>query len=99
MKRLVKITKIKAREDACSRTPDWKEYELGKINGNMSIPIDYYLEGYLKREVQVGLPVVVDRITRNGEKVSGLFVTSTVTEITEKGFRTLNSEYIMDYIM
>lgn len=109
MKKLVKITKIKICEDAEYRTPDWDEYELGKINGNMSLPVDYYLEGYLLEEIKVGKPVLVERISRNGEKIGGFFSTSFVREISyqenknqEGGcwfFKTLNSIYRMDYIM
>ena len=99
MKKLVKITKIKAAENAEYATPDWKDYAIGKLNGNMSIPVDYYLEGYLLRDVQVGEHVLVERISRNGEKIGGFFSTSQVTEIYDGGFVTLNSVYKMDYIM
>jgi len=99
MKRLVKITKIKASEHPEYATPNWKDYAVGKLNGGVSIPVDYYLEGYLIREVQVGKPVLVERISRNGEKIGGFFSTSLVTEICDNGFVTLNSVYKMDYIM
>lgn len=109
MKKLVKITKIKAHEDAEYRTPDWNEYEVGEINKDVSLPVDYYLEGYLLEEIKIGNPVLVERISRNGEKIGGFFSTSFVREISHQEnknqeggywfFKTLNSVYRMDYIM
>jgi len=99
MKKLVKITKIRASEYPEYATPNWQDYEVGKINGNMSLPIDYYLEGYLLKDIELNQSVLVERISRNGEKIGGFFSTSLVTEIFEGGFKTLNSVYKMDYIM
>ena len=99
MKPLVKITKIKACENAEYATPDWKDYDVGKLNGNMSLPTDYYLEGYLIKEIVKGESVLVERISRNGEKIGGFFQTSKVTEVFDGGFKTLNSVYKIDYIM
>jgi hypothetical protein len=99
MKPLVKITKIKACEDPEYATPDWKDYEVGKLNGNISLPADYYLEGYLLNKITKDKSVVVERISRNGEKIGGFFTTSLVTEIFDGGFKTLNSVYKIDYIM
>jgi len=106
MKKLVKITKISASEKPEYATPNWKDYELGKINGNMSIPTDYFLEGYLLKEIKIGEPVMVERISRNGQKIGGFFTTSTVLEFSwqekmdyEFGiFKTLNSIYKLEYI-
>ena len=58
-----------------------------------SLPLDYEIEGDLIGTIAVGLPVLVARDTRNGVKMSGQFMTSVVTEVTENQFRTQNSVY------
>jgi hypothetical protein len=99
MKRLIKITKIKAVENARHASASMADYEFGQDNMGLSLPIDYYVEGYLKREIKVGQSVIVERISRNGIKSLGIFSTSEVTEVFEGGFKTLNSVYKFDYIM
>jgi hypothetical protein len=98
MKKLIRLRKIDAVKYAAYRTPSKKEYNYGNYNEGISLPIDYWVEGYLLAEPTVGKTVVVDRVSRNGEKVSGMMVTSTVTEVFEGGFKTLNSVYKIDYI-
>ena len=58
-----------------------------------SIPIDYCVEGELLREIKKGVPVLVNRDTRNGIKAPGLFHTSVVTFVSKTQFKTLNSVY------
>ena len=98
MKKLVRITKIKASEEAAYRSPSWDEYDLGKLNRDFSLPIDYWVEGYLLHEPEVGKPLLVERISRNGEKVYGFLRTSTIKEINDNYLKTLNSVYRIDYI-
>ena len=99
MKRLIKITKLKAVENPKYPTASMADYEFGQDNMGLSLPVDYYVEGYLKREIKVGQSVIVERISRNGIKSLGIFCTSEVTEVFEGGFKTLNSVYKFDYIM
>lgn len=94
----VKITKLAAVNNAKYQPASWDDYEIGEINSNVSIPVDYWIEGYLHDELKVGAPAIVSRYSRNGVKSSGVFTTSLVVKITEQGFETLNSVYIMDYI-
>jgi len=94
----VKISKISHLKSALYDAPSLKEYEAGKDNGNVSLPVEYWLEGYLREEPTVGKSLVVDRTSRNGIEVGGIFKTSTVTEVTEDGFETLNSVYKLEYI-
>jgi hypothetical protein len=98
MKPLVRITKISAVENACHKTPSWREYDIGVANNGTSIPNDYCVEGYLIQAPEVGKPVVAQRIKRNGEKVFGFFQTSRVTSVEQGTFSTLNSCYKIDYI-
>lgn len=94
----VKISKMTHLEDALCDAPPIHDYLMGENNGNVSLPIDYWLEGYLTEDLSVGKSVVVSRTNRNGVEIGGLFTTSTVTEITNDGFKTLNSVYKLEYI-
>ena len=62
-------------------------------NPNFSLPLEYTIEGDLIGSIAVGKPVVVDRDTRNGVKITGLFATSAVQEVSHNTFKTRNSVY------
>lgn len=94
----VKITKLAQLEDALYAASPMDTYEAGKDNGNVSLPVEYWLEGYMGEEPRVGHSLTVVRTSRNGVKIGGIFTTSTVTEITKDGFKTLNSVYKLEYI-
>ena len=97
-RKYVRISKLSAVDNPECVTPSMEEYEVGKHNGEVSIPVDYWLEGYLVAEPTVGKSVVVQREVRCGVKMGGIFSSSLVTEITETGFKTLNSIYNLEYI-
>jgi hypothetical protein len=94
----VRISKIGQVENALHESASFKDYEKGEYNPNVSLPIEYWLEGYLKQEPTIGKSVLVDRTSRNGIEVAGVFASSTVTELTDNGFKTLNSIYKLEYI-
>jgi hypothetical protein len=95
----IKLTKISAVENPEYKTPSFDEYNRKKdTNERMSIPVEYTVEGYLKEDVEVGEHVVIERIKRNGLKCFGIMTTSPVTEITDDGFKTLNSIYKLELI-
>ena len=94
----VKISKLIHLDDAVHDAPSMNEYVVGRSNGNVSLPVDYWIEGYLTDLPTVGRSVLVNRTNRNGVEVSGIFKTSTVTEITDDGFKTLNSVYKLEYV-
>jgi len=98
VKKFARISKLAPVTDPEYPTPSMEDYETGKLNGNVSIPVDYWIEGYLTDEPEVGKPVVVDRVNRCGVKMPGIFTSSIVTEITDTGFKTLNSVYNLEYI-
>jgi hypothetical protein len=75
-----------------------QDYVAGQDNGDVSLPIEYYLEGHMPEEPTVGRSLIVHRSSRNGIKIAGIFTTSEVTEVTEYGFKTLNSIYKLEYI-
>jgi hypothetical protein len=60
---------------------------------NVSLPVEYTIEGELMGIISVGNSVVVNRDTRNGVKMPGIFTTSTVQDIGYKSFTTRNSVY------
>jgi hypothetical protein len=94
----VKISKIAHLDDALCDAPPMQDYLVGEHNGNVSLPVEYWLEGYIVGELTVGESLVVNRTSRNGIEVGGIFTTSEVTEITKDGFKTLNSVYKLEYI-
>lgn len=68
------------------------------MDDNLSIPIEYNLEGYLIGEIEVGKNLIVDRTKRNGLEVRGMFTTSMVTEVGDSFFKTANSVYRYKYL-
>ena len=65
---------------------------------NVSLPLEYTIEGDLLGTISVGKPVVVARDTRNGVKVLGIFTTSAVQEMNESTFKTRNSVYNFKFL-
>lgn len=94
----VKISKISASKDPEYLSPTLDVYEAGKDNGDVSLPVEYWLEGYLMEEPTVGKSVVVQREIRCGIKAGGIFRSSPVVQITEDGFETLNSIYKLEFL-
>ena len=94
----VKLTKISAVENPEVKTPSFDEYDRKRdTNEKMSLPVEYTVEGYLTDDIEVGEHVVVQRVLRNGLKCFGMMTTSLVTEITDNGFKTLNSIYKLEF--
>ena len=97
-KQYVRLTKIKASENPEYRTPEWNDYKQGIVNEFVSIPADYWVEGYLIKPIEVGEHALIDRRIRNGEEVSGFMTTSKILEINGDIFETLNSIYKIEYL-
>lgn len=94
----VRIKKLCPTEKPDYPTPHWDSYIPGEDNGNVSIPMDYEVEGYLMSPIVVGKPVQLARTKRNGLPIDGVFQTSKVTAQTEIGFTTKNSVYEVEVI-
>ena len=94
----VKISKVAAAEDPHTQTPSQEDYDFLKGITPMSLPVEYWIEGYLFEEPEVGKSVVVEREVRNGIKASGVFITSAVVKILEDGFETKNSIYKLEVL-
>ena len=70
---------------------------------HLSPPIEYSITGELINDIEVGKSIKVNRESRNGVMVPGLFYTSPVVTIGFKdnkivGFTTKNSLYKIDYL-
>ena len=59
-----RLTKIKASENPEYATPHWNAYKHGVVNKGTSIPVDYWVEGYLIRPIKVGEYAAIDRRIR-----------------------------------
>ena len=94
----VKITKIDIVELPKYPTPDKKDYEAGKINEGVSIPVDYWIIGELSFPIKVNSPIIALRSERNGVKCAGLFKTSTVVKLEGDIAETFNSKYKIEYL-
>jgi hypothetical protein len=95
---MFKLTKIKAVENPHSETaPSIDAYRESMFShSKLSPSVDYWIIGNIVRWSTVGNSVLMDRKIRNGVVVDGVFQTSQVTEITPNGFKTMNSEYIIE---
>lgn len=60
-----------------------------------NIPIGYFVEGYLLSSVEVGKPVEIERLNRNGVDKYGYFRTSLVQSVEGNLIVTNNSTYSM----
>jgi hypothetical protein len=89
----VKITK---RAEVAGGAParEMADHIPGKVQpAKFSLPVDYVIEGVLQGQVTIGESVIVQRDTRNGVKMPGIFQTSPVTSWDGKTFHTRNSVY------
>lgn len=96
----IKLTKV-----AESATPnffagEWKDYVPGEDNPDKSLPIEYWIKGALVKEPVVGESIFVTRTERNGVQCIGLFASSPIVEISQKGnlryIETKNSLYLLE---
>lgn len=89
----VRLTKYALATKAEHPSARFTEYRPGEFNAGVSVPVDFWVEGYLLAPLKVGEQVVMRRDTRNGVKVDGIFTSSEVMRVTPDGFQTLNSIY------
>ena len=93
---MFKITKLKPVVDfICPTAVTTEEY---RKSDDLSPNVDYWVIGEVLAEPTIGRSLMVKRYIRNGIEVPGLFSTSLVTEITENGFKTMNSEYKIEKV-
>jgi hypothetical protein len=95
----VRLWKVCAVDNPDYKAADTATYPAGTFNfAEQSLPVGYFLEGWLIRRPAVGGHVEVLRVMRNGVACMGYFTSSTVTELEPDGFRTKNSIYNLTVI-
>jgi len=87
------ITKLSAVEGAVAPTGQPREYRFGELNPGLSVPTGYTVAGWLLAPPQVGQPVRVLRVVRNGIVCVGYFETTEVVSVGQGEFCTVNSRY------
>lgn len=99
---MVRITKLSECENPKYKSAAWDGYALGIDNGDVSLPIEYQIEGELLSEIKEGRGIKVERTSRNGIQSFGYFTSSAVSEVTEKDggklVKTGNSVYFVEEI-
>ncbi len=96
----VRFQKMGSVSDPEAPTIDWLGYKEGEEHPGYSIPIDYWVEGYLRTEPSPGNSIIIERKIRNGIEINGVLQTSSVsliTPIAQGSLRveTKNSVYIL----
>jgi hypothetical protein len=91
--KFIRLQKLAATDVALYEPGLPGEYVPGTINPDVSLPLDYWLIGWLVLPPKVGEAVMVLRIVRNGIVFPGHFATTPVTEIRGQEFLTVNSIY------
>lgn len=95
----VHLCKVGAVEKTDYGPGDPATYPVGTCDAtDLSLPIGYFLEGWLLGPLVVGRRVEVLRLARNGVPGLGVFTSSVVVEIEPNGFRTRNSLYTMTVV-
>jgi hypothetical protein len=92
---MVKITKLRESANPVVKAGDPETYQYGQLN-DVSVPIDYTVEGELIEPITIGRGVFVNRSKRNGVAAPGIFQTSPVVKIKKNGFETQNSVYLVE---
>lgn len=92
---MVRVIKRATSKNALFPSASWDEWIPGQPSkNNVSLPIDFQFSGLLLEYIQVGHPIEVFRVERNGVYVSGFFRSSQVIEIDEfERIVTINSVY------
>lgn len=81
---MVRVIKRAASNNALFPSASWDEWVPGKPSQeNVSLPVDFQLAGLLLESIEIGQPVDIFRIERNGIYVSGFFRSSPVMGIDE----------------
>jgi hypothetical protein len=101
--RKVRVKKLSPVANPDAPTPDWDEYVPGTMNGFVSLPVDYTLEGTEAKEPTINEVYMIARTKRNDVETVGRFTSSLVTEVIRKPdgtqiVKTKNSIYIVEEI-
>ncbi len=70
-------------------------YRYGEDNDGVSLPVDYWVEGYLLEPIRAGFGIHIDRRIRNGFETPGEFTSSPVMLFNGPIAITRNSKYLI----
>ena len=97
--KFVRVRKVAQVSVPVNPAADPRTYPYGGISSSGSLPVEYWLIGWMLQPPVVGEPVRVLRVGRNGISMPGHFITSDVMEVPTAGeFHTMNSVYCWDEI-
>jgi hypothetical protein len=91
----IRITKMRASlggAPACPRPI----YSPGAWNNILSLPVAYWMEGFLLDDVMKRDFIRLDRRVRDGKVVRGIFTSTKVCAVTEDEVTTFNSVYRLE---
>lgn len=90
----VRLQKVAAAPLANNPPGDPHTYAMGQFNPGISLPIDYWMEGWLQLPITLGGYVLLHRRVRNGIEQPGIYISSQIIAIhNEREFTTANSKY------
>ena len=90
---LVDVRKCAQSANPLSPACAWEEWNAGGINDG-SLPMQYFLRGFLLAPVEFGLPLRILRIHRNDVDTLGIFTSTDICEIKDgQTVETFNSIY------
>lgn len=97
---MIKLTKLKEvenpRHGSASSVEEYRASLEAEVN--LSPNVDYWVIGEPINELKVGDAFYLSRFNRNGVEVFGIMSTSIVQKITENGFETMNSVYLIEQV-
>lgn len=91
--KLIRLQKLASVDVPISQLGAWEGYIPGSINPGVSLPVDYWIIGWLLRPPTVGEVVIVLRIIRNGVVFPGQLTTTPIMAVRGDEFHTMNSIY------
>lgn len=99
----VKLIKVGIPQNTKYPSALLKDYIPGEVHSGVSLPVEYTVIGTVITEPVLGLSLLVDRESRNGVVISGIFSSSKIVKIhshSEQNIRfdTENSTYYMELI-
>ena len=89
----IQLTKIGVAAEPIYPPGDPETYKYGQNNDNVSLPVEYTLNGVLLGDIRPGDTIHLRRYERNGLPVPGEFRTSEVVRVVGNIAHTKNSQY------
>jgi hypothetical protein len=95
----VRIKKLSPTENPDYPSANKESYKCGSTPvEEVSVFVDYEVEGYISERLTVGSCIYMHRTSRNGVEVGGVFQTSPITKVVDGGFHTRNSVYEIEVL-